>query len=380
MGNRFDDQAGVDAAAAATDLLAWYDRARRTLPWRARPGERPDPYRVWLSEVMLQQTTVAAAIPYFDRFVARWPDVMALAAAPLDDILKAWAGLGYYARARNLHACARHVAGEFGGAFPAAAEALAALPGIGPYTAAAVAAIAFGAQAVPVDGNVERVVARLWAIGDELPRARPAIRARAGAFLPCARPGDLAQALMDLGATVCTPRRPDCPACPLRAACAAHARGIAAGLPRRAPRSARPVRRAAAFWAEREDGAVLVRRRPPRGLLGGMTEFPSSEWREGAFPAGPAAAPLPARWRRLPGVVRHVFSHFALELEIWRAEVGTPPPPSGTRFVAAQALAGEALPGVMRKVAAHARAGAPADRLSRRPSRRAPAGAGGRSA
>lgn len=374
----------IDGRRAARRLIAWYDGARRELPWRAPPGERADPYRVWLSEIMLQQTTVAAVTPYFIRFTAHWPDVAALAAAPLDAVLKQWAGLGYYARARNLHACARLVAEQHGGRFPETAAALRALPGIGAYTASAVAAIAFDAQTVPVDGNVERVVARLWAVDAPPPRAKREIRERVGAFLPCVRPGDLAQALMDLGATVCTPKRPDCATCPLAASCLARASRRATELPLRAAARVRPLRRAAIFWAERGDGSVLVRQRPAHGLLGGMTELPSSDWAEGDFPASPAAAPLPARWRRLPGRVVHVFTHFALELQVWRAEVGTMTAPAGCRFVSLGALAGEALPSVMRKavahVLAHAPGGAGKQAVSRRPSRRGPAGAAGRSA
>src|SRR5258708_6207537 len=258
-----------DRIPSASDLLDWYDRHRRDLPWRAAPGATPDPYRVWLSEIMLQQTTVRAVAPYFARFLARWPNVQALAAAPLDDVLKAWAGLGYYARARNLHACARAVVERHGGAFPSSEAGLAELPGIGPYTAAAIAAIAFGARAAAVDGNVERVVTRLFAIEQALPAAKPQIRKLAAGLVPDARSGDFAQAMMDLGATICTPTRPACAICPWMQACEACRHGDPAGFPRRAPKPVRRLRRGAAFVALRADGCVLMRARPPKGLLGG---------------------------------------------------------------------------------------------------------------
>ena len=259
-------------------LLAWYDRNRRDLPWRARPGERNDPYRVWVSEVMLQQTTAAATIPYYERFVARFPTVRALAAAELDEVLRLWAGLGYYARARNLHACARAVIDRHAGQFPRALAELCALPGIGAYTAAAVAAIAFDECAVPVDGNVERVVARLFAIRDPLPRSKAAIRRTAERLAPRRRAGDFAQALMDLGATLCTPRGPACVRCPLRADCAAAARGDPEAFPAKAAKRPGRLRRGAAFVVLRADGCVLLRTRPAHGLLGGMTEVPTTDW------------------------------------------------------------------------------------------------------
>ena len=258
------------------DLLAWYDRHRRVLPWRAKPGEAIDPYRVWLSEIMLQQTTVKTVGPYFARFVARWPDVGALAAAPLDDVLRLWAGLGYYARARNLHACARAVA-ERGG-FPRTEAELTTLPGIGRYTAAAIAAIAFDDHAVPVDGNVERVVTRLFAIEEELPAAKPEIQRLAQTLAPDARAGDFAQAMMDLGATICTPVKPACVLCPWMEDCAARRRGDPQTFPRKAPKREGKLRRGAAFVAVRADGCVLLRSRPPKGLLGGMTEVPTTDW------------------------------------------------------------------------------------------------------
>ena len=303
-----------DAAA----LLAWYDRHRRDLPWRAPPGSRPDPYRVWLSEIMLQQTTVATVGPYFDRFVARWPDIHALAAASLDAVLHAWQGLGYYARARNLHACAQAVVARHGGDFPDDKAALRALPGIGDYTAAAIAAIAFDRGEAAVDGNVERVMARLYAEREPLPAAKPRLKAHAAALVPSARSGDFAQALMDLGALICTPRRPRCVLCPWRDDCAARALGIADELPVPAAKPERPLRRGVAFWLERADGAVLLRRRPEDGLLGGMIELPSTPWRAGAWPLAEAlaAAPAAADWDALPGIVEHGFTHFRLELAL----------------------------------------------------------------
>ena len=353
-------------------LLAWYRRHARDLPWRAKAGERPDPYRVWLSEIMLQQTTVAAVRPYFERFTARWPHVGDLAAAPLEEVLAAWAGLGYYARARNLHACAGVVAREHGGRFPESEAALKALPGIGTYTAAAVAAIAYGARASVVDGNVERVVARLFAHEAPLPRAKPALGALAAGLLPPAPAtgfpyGDLAQAMMDLGATVCLPRNPRCMLCPLHEDCAGRAAGIAETLPRRAPKKARPTRRGAAFWLTRPDGAVLLRRRAPRGLLGGMLEVPSSAWSDAGPGSGPgkgpgtdlSAAPVPAAWTALPGVVSHTFTHFHLELVVWAARLpagpGAPRPGEGL-WVPLEELEAAGLPSVMAKVARHARA------------------------
>ena len=260
------------------DLLAWYDRHRRKLPWRAPPGERADPYRVWLSEIMLQQTTVKAVGPYYARFLARWPDIRALAAAPLDDVLKTWAGLGYYARARNLHACARVVVEQHDGQIPASEDGLRDLPGIGAYTAAAIAAIAFDAAATPVDGNIERVIARLYAIDTPLPAAKPEISRLARGLTPPRRAGDFAQAMMDLGATICTPKTPACALCPWNESCAAYARGDAETFPRRVPKREGALRRGAAFVARRADGFVLLRTRPEKGLLGGMTEVPTTEW------------------------------------------------------------------------------------------------------
>ena len=361
-------QRGKRAAAKSfpqhTDLLAWYDRHRRALPWRAPPGKRTDPYRVWLSEIMLQQTTVKAVAPYYERFLARWPDVEALAAAPLDDVLKAWAGLGYYARARNLHACARAVAERHGGQFPQAEDELRTLPGIGAYTAAAIAAIAYDAPAVPVDGNIERLIARLYAVETPLPEAKPEIGRLARALTPPHRSGDFAQAMMDLGATICTPKRPACALCPWNAGCVARQRGDGETLPRRVPKREGALRVGAAFVAIRADGSLLVRTRPERGLLGGMTEVPTTEWtasfeENGALEAAPRfATEKNVGWRRIPGHVRHVFTHFPLELAVYIAKLpARTRAPEGMRWVAPEHVAGEALPSLMRKVLAHGRAG-----------------------
>ena len=338
-----------DAAA----LLAWYDRHRRDLPWRAPPGARPDPYRVWLSEIMLQQTTVAAVAPYFARFVERWPDIRALAAAPLDAVLHLWQGLGYYARARNLHACARAVAERHAGRLPDTKAALRALPGIGDYTAAAIAAIDFDRREAAVDGNVERVMARLAAQREALPQAKPRLRALAAALVPDERAGDFAQAMMDLGATICTPRRPLCVLCPWRTVCAAAALGIADELPRMAEKPERPLRRGVAFWLNRGDGAVLLRRRPENGLLGGMIELPSTPWREAAWSIAEAraAAPATADWRELPGLVRHGFTHFRLELALLAG--ATESPPNGI-WARPEEFRDYALPTLTKKLVRHA--------------------------
>jgi A/G-specific adenine glycosylase len=297
----------------ADTLLAWYDRHARALPWRSPPGAAPpDTYAVWLSEVMLQQTTVAAVKPYYARFLARWPTVEALAAADEAEVMSAWAGLGYYSRARNLLACARTVAREHGGRFPASAAALKRLPGIGDYTAAAIAAIAFGEPATVVDGNVERVVARLFAL-----EAKAGVSEAAAAITPAARPGDYAQAMMDLGATICTPRRPACGICPLRADCRAFALGAAEAYPVQPPKAAKPHRRGFVFWAE-ADGDVLLVRRPAKGLLGGMRALPTGAWGEAPSLAD---APLAADWRVLETPVRHVFTHFSLDLMVAAAQV-----------------------------------------------------------
>jgi len=338
-------------------LLAWYDRHRRKLPWRAPRGARCDPYRVWLSEIMLQQTTVKAVGPYFEKFVARWGDVAALARASLDDVLRMWAGLGYYSRARNLYACAVAVLRDHGGIFPDTEEGLRALPGIGPYTAAAIAAIAFNRRTMPVDGNIERVVSRLYAVEDALPQAKPLIQTLAATLLGEDRAGDSAQALMDLGAAICTPKKPACALCPLNDGCAARALGTQETFPRKSPKKTGALRRGAAFVVTRGE-EVLVRTRPQKGLLGGMTEVPTSDWVAGQDDAA-ARKQAPAlngatRWHRKAGVVTHVFTHFPLELAVYTARVpsGTRAP-RGMRWVRIATLSDEALPNVMRKVVAH---------------------------
>ena len=339
----------------AADLLVWYDRHRRVLPWRALPGVAPDPYRVWLSEIMLQQTTVAAVKPYFARFLERFPTVAALAAAPEEAVMGAWAGLGYYSRARNLHACAKAVT-EAGG-FPDTVDGLRKLPGIGAYTAGAIAAIAFDRPAAAVDGNVERVVSRLYAIETPIPAARAEIRRLAESLVPQRRPGDFAQAVMDLGATLCTPKRPACALCPWMQPCRARAEGLQETFPRKVKKVAGALRRGAAFVVLRAgDEAVLLRTRPPEGLLGSMAEPPTSEWRADYDPAQALLdAPLDARWKRLPGIVRHVFTHFPLELTVFLARVGAgTPAPDGMRFTPRAGLEAEPLPGAMKKVLAHA--------------------------
>ena len=312
---------------------------------------RPDPYRIWLSEIMLQQTTVPTVGPYFDRFVARWPDISALAAASLDEILQLWQGLGYYARARNLHACARAVVERHGGLFPDEPAALRALPGIGDYTAAAIAAIAFDRRTAAIDGNVERVVARVYAVPEPFPAAKSHLRALAAALVPEERAGDFAQGLMDLGATICTPRRPRCVLCPWRACCLAAASGQTEELPARAEKPERPLRYGVAFWLTRPDGAVLLRRRPEKGLLGGMTEIPSTPWRAEPWtlPEVVGIAPAAAEWSLLPGTVRHGFTHFRLELAILAGQ-GV----AEGLWSRVDRLGDYALPTLMKKVARHA--------------------------
>ncbi|MDA9432049.1 A/G-specific adenine glycosylase [Bradyrhizobium sp. CCBAU 51627] len=339
-------------------LLAWYDRHRRRLPWRAAPGETSDPYRVWLSEIMLQQTTVKAVGPYFEKFVARWPEVAALGNASLDDVLRMWAGLGYYSRARNLHACAVAVTRQHGGVFPDTEQGLRALPGIGPYTAAAIAAIAFDRHTMPVDGNIERVVSRLFAVEEELPQAKPLIQQMAATLLANSRAGDSAQALMDLGASICTPKKPACSLCPFNEDCTARALGTQETFPRKAPKKSGTLRRGAAFVVTRGD-ELLVRSRPEKGLLGGMTEVPGSDWLAGQEDAtakqqAPDLKGL-SRWQRKSGLVTHVFTHFPLELVVYtaKAEARTRAP-AGMRWVPIATLAEEALPNVMRKVIAQA--------------------------
>ena len=344
-------------ALLAESLLGWYDRHSRDLPWRSKGGGRPDPYHVWLSEVMLQQTTVATVGPYFRKFLERWPRVADLAAAELDQVLVAWAGLGYYARARNLHKCAQAVVERHGGIFPDTEEELRALPGVGDYTAAAVAAIAFDRPAAVMDGNIERVVSRLFAIEEPLPGAKPILKSLVARITPMHRPGDFAQAAMDLGATLCTPRKPACALCPWRSECRALKLGIAETLPRKAPKAERPVRHGVAFWAVNNAGEVLLRRRPEKGLLGAMMEVPSTAWRSEPWPFAEARrfAPAAADWRLLPDLVSHSFTHFHLQMAV---AVGRTNDNRATGLWCAPAeFGGQALPTVMKKIVRHAMTG-----------------------
>jgi A/G-specific adenine glycosylase len=333
-------------------LLAWYDASHRTMPWRISPadikrGVRPDPYRVWLSEVMLQQTTVATVAAYFIKFTTLWPTVMALAAASEEDVLKAWAGLGYYSRARNLKRCADTIALERGGKFPESAAGLQKLPGIGPYTAAAIAAIAFNENAPVVDGNIERVVTRLFEIQQSVPQSKPAVTERVSKLTPAARPGDFAQAMMDLGATICTPRKPSCMICPLQGDCWASKTGNPEIYPFKSPKKAKPKRVGAAFVAVNAAGEVLLRKRPDSGLLAGMSEAPTSAWTASLDgETGIETAPFGAGWRCC-GAVRHVFTHFELELEVYRAETDLATPDG---YWWSPDYKAEALPTLMKKV------------------------------
>ena len=335
----------------AASLLGWYDRNARTLPWRVGPveraaGLRPDPYRVWLSEVMLQQTTVVAVKSYFSRFTALWPTISDLAIAEDAQVMGEWAGLGYYARARNLLKCARIVVSDHGGVFPGTREGLLALPGIGPYTAAAIAAIAHDQPEVVVDGNVERVMARLFAIQTPLPRAKPELTRAAASLTPNKRSGDYAQAVMDLGATICTPKLPKCSLCPWRSCCEAYSRGIAADLPHRQPTPPKPTRRGIVYVAQRDDGAWLLERRPDRGLLGGMLCWPGSDWSD----SPKSAPPDQAGWQILQEEVRHTFTHFHLHLQVAVARLPMQSAPGAGEFITKEAFRPAELPTVMRKV------------------------------
>ncbi len=330
-------------------LLGWYDTHARALPWRVRPDESrvgvlPDPYHIWLSEVMLQQTTVAAVVKYFHAFTTRWPTVHDLAAAKDAEVMGQWAGLGYYARARNLLKCARMVVADHGGGFPETRDGVLSLPGIGPYTAAAIAAIAYGHSETVVDGNIERVMARLYDVHTPLPVAKPELTALAATLTPQDRAGDYAQAVMDLGATICTPKSPACGICPWSSACKARVNGTAADLPKRAPKTRKPTRYGIAYIARRNDGAWLLERRPDKGLLGGMLGWPGAEW--GAKPV--AQPPLKADWQTLPAEVRHTFTHFHLRLTVQVATVAGGIPDTG-HFLPADQFSPDDLPTVMRK-------------------------------
>ncbi|AXI44878.1 A/G-specific adenine glycosylase [Sulfitobacter sp. SK012] len=335
-------------------LLEWYDVHARKMPWRVGPaerraGQRPDPYAIWMSEVMLQQTTVATVRDYFARFIARWPTVADLAAAKDADVMGEWAGLGYYARARNLLKCARAVVAEHDGEFPADHDALRSLPGIGPYTAAAVSSIAFDLPHAVLDGNVERVMARLYDIHTPLPAAKPELMERAKALTSDVRPGDYAQAVMDLGATICTPKSPACGICPVRDPCSARAAGTTAELPKKTPKKPKPVRHGRVYLARRTDGAWLLETRPDKGLLGGMLGWPGSEWVDVSLTEPQTTPPMRADWRTLEGEVRHTFTHFHLILRIMVAEVAMGTNPNTGTFVIPKDFRPSDLPTVMRK-------------------------------
>lgn len=332
-------------------LLDWYDYHKRELPWRDSKGNI-DPYRVWLSEIMLQQTSVAAVKPYFEKFIKRFPTLASLARTKLDNVLQLWAGLGYYSRARNLHACAKRIMSDFNGVFPPDEKELRRLPGIGAYTAGAILAIAFNRKAIAIDGNVERVISRLFMIEETFPKARKIVSTHLDVMTPENRPGDFVQALMDLGATLCTPKKPACGLCPWRKKCLVLAEGQPETLPKKMPKPEREYRKGAIFIVERADGAILLRKRAPHGLLGGMTEFPGSLWiSDYDYSKAMLDAPCEARWQRLEGHVKHVFSHFTLELAVFYAKAArTVDAPEGMYFCSAEEFKNEALPSVMRKV------------------------------
>ncbi|MGE0109553.1 MAG: A/G-specific adenine glycosylase [Bdellovibrionales bacterium] len=337
-------------------LLKWYEQYHRDLPWRAALGAQPNPYHVWLSEIMLQQTIVVTVKPYFEKFINQWPCLEDLAQANIEDILRFWAGLGYYRRAHLLHKCAGEVMALHGGRFPEDEAALLQLSGIGPYTAAAITAIAFGKRANVVDGNVERVMARLFTVQEALPKAKPILKRHAASMLPSERYGDYAQALMDLGAMICTPRSPKCDLCPWKRMCQAHKEGHAEAYPHRAPQKKKPHRKATAFVLLDPKERVLLRKRDEKGLLAGMTAVPMSVWEE-AHRFSFDEAPLEADWHWVKGRVRHVFTHFELEVRVAVASYNRTRKIKG-RWVASSALADEALPSLMRKILKHAKIGA----------------------
>lgn len=339
----------------ANKLLNWFDLHQRQFPWRASPGEIVDTYKVWLSEIMLQQTTTATVIGYFEAFIRRWPKIEELAAVDLDEVLHAWQGLGYYARARNLHKCAQLIVTEHGGRFPDTEASLVKLPGIGSYTAAAIASIAFDHVATPVDGNVERVMARLHRISEPLPGAKKVLKKKAAEFTPSNRCGDYAQAVMDLGATICTPKKPACKLCPWRDICKAHSSGDMEKYPVRSPKKPKPTRYGTVYFLQNKNGQVLIRRREERGLLGGMMEFPSTEWLEAGWQKNEAFgnAPVATDWQILSGAIKHTFTHFHLELRVLKGMVGEAKLLDGV-WCEPGKLNCYALPTVMKKVWAHA--------------------------
>jgi len=339
----------------ADSLLEWYDRERRDLPWRMAPGKKADPYKVWMSEIMLQQTTVATVKSYYKNFLEKWPTVQDLAGAELDEVLHAWQGLGYYARARNLHKCAQAVTRDYNGRFPEDEKRLLELPGIGPYTAAAVASIAFGAKTTPVDGNVERVMSRLFMVEEKMPKAKKQLSELAQTLTPKNRTGDFAQAIMDLGATICSPKKAACGLCPWMKGCEARLKADPVDYPKKEPKPPKPTRKGFAFWLERKDGAILMRKRPEKGLLGGMMEFPSTEWLETIQQKQDAQrlAPAAAMWKEVPDQVRHTFTHFHLELIILKGRINGNPPVNGI-WVLPENFKDYALPTLMKKVSKHA--------------------------
>ncbi|MEP3442779.1 MAG: A/G-specific adenine glycosylase [Sulfitobacter sp.] len=338
----------------SVSLLEWYDTHAREMPWRTSPaarkeGKQPDPYAVWMSEIMLQQTTVATVKDYFRRFITRWPTVRDLAAAQDADVMAEWAGLGYYARARNLLKCARAVVAEHDGKFPADHAALLKLPGIGPYTAAAVSSIAFDLPHAVLDGNVERVMARIFDLHTPLPTAKPELMAHAIRLTPDRRPGDYAQAVMDLGATICTPKSPACGICPWREKCAARVAGTAAELPKKLPKKAKPIRHGTVYLGQRGDGAWLLETRPDKGLLGGMLGWPGSEWVDTTLPHPPSTPPAQGDWYAVAGDVRHTFTHFHLVLQVKVAQLPVDAKASRGTFIPKDSFAPSNLPTVMRK-------------------------------
>jgi A/G-specific adenine glycosylase len=339
----------------ASAVLSWYDGAARDLPWRSRGVCLSEPYHVWLSEVMLQQTTVQTVIPYFNLFLELWPTVDSLARADLDDILHAWQGLGYYARARNLHKCAIIIAYEYGGDFPRAESQLLKLPGVGPYTAAAIAAIAFNIRTVPVDGNIERVISRLHSIKEPVRQSKDQIRALVTKIMPKYRPGDFAQALMDLGATVCRPKSPKCEICPWAMSCTALKSGLQELYPVKLPKKNKPTRHGVAFWLQNSNHNIWMRKRPPWGLLGGMIEVPSTDWREEPWTEAEIweQAPSNSKWSIREGLITHTFTHFHLQITVWAGLTSTNTNADGF-WSAPNQLSELALPTLMKKIVSHA--------------------------